>query len=98
MEKKTGQVKESIRICKFNIENQEIKLKELNKKIAIVQIKLSDQSSLPSNELENYTNIDNKLKVYANLQKGLILELKGELTSNENRLQVIISRCQQHPF
>jgi len=91
VEKKIGQVKESIRISKFNIENQEKKLEELNKKIAIVQVKLSALSSLPSSEFENFTNIDTKLKIYANLQKGLILELQGELTSNENRLQELKS-------
>lgn len=91
MEKKLDQAKESVRICRFNIENQEKKLGEWNKKLATVQSKIANISSLPSTELEKLINIDSKLMIYVNLHKGLIVELQGELNLNENNLQLLES-------
>ena len=91
MEKKLDQVKESVRICKFNIRNQEKKLEESNKKIATIKNKIASISSPSLNELEELINIDNKLMIHANLQKGLILELQGELNLYENKLQQLKS-------
>ena len=91
MEKKLDQAKESVRICKFNIENQEKKLEDWNKKLATVQSKIASISSLPSTELEKLINIDSKLMIYVNLHKGLIVELQGELNLNEKNLQLLES-------
>ena len=91
MTRKIEQVKESVEICKLNIENQERHLEAANIKIALIQNKMTDTSSLPSKELENLINIYNKLKTYANLQKGIILEFKGELNSYELKLQQLSS-------
>ena len=79
-ENKINQAIESVRICKFNIENQQKKLEELNIKIN----KIASTNSLPTNELK-------KLMVYANVQRGLILELQGEFNLNENRLKQLRS-------
>lgn len=87
MEKKLDQVKESVRICKFNIRNQQKKLEESTKKITTIKNKIASISSPTLNELEELVNIDNKLMIHANLQKGLILELEGELNLYENKLQ-----------
>lgn len=90
-EKKLDQVKESVRICKLNIKNQEKKLGESNKKLAIIKSKIASLSSNPSTELDRLINMDSKLMVNANLQKGLILEFQGELNLSENKLQELQS-------
>ena len=90
-EKRLDQLKESVRICKLNIKNQEKKLGESNKKMAIIQSKIAGISSTPSNELERLINIDSKLMTNANLEKGLILEFQGELNLSENKLQELQS-------
>lgn len=89
MEKKLDQAKESIKICKFNIENQEKRLWQWNKKLAQIQSKIANISSLPSTELDKLIGIDNKLMIYVNLHKGLILELQRELKLNENNLKLL---------
>lgn len=83
-ENKINQAMESIRICKFNIANQEKKLEELNAKILRMQKKIVGTNSLPSIELK-------KLMVYANVQRGLIIELQGEFNLNEDRLKQLKS-------
>ena len=80
-----------MKICKFNINSQEKKLRDCNKKLAIVQNKITIINSVPSIELEKLIEIDNKLIIYINLHKGVILELQKDLNTNEDNLQQLKS-------
>ena len=90
--KEIYQVEESIRICKYNIENQERQLQEFNKKASEMQSKLADIKSLSSAEKENLIIIDNKLKYYINLKKALIIEFQGSLKLYEKKLEFLKSK------
>jgi len=89
---KLNKAKESVRLCKINIENQEIKLDEANEKIAIIQSKISSIDSNPSDKLEKFININNKLILNVELHKGIILELQQDLNINENNLKQLKSK------
>ena len=66
-------------------------MKESNNKIDMIKSKISSINSIPSYDVKNLINIYNKLIVYADLKKGLILELQGELNLSENILQQLKS-------
>jgi hypothetical protein len=90
-EKKLDKAKESVRICKFNIKNQEKKLWETNKKIVTIQSKIAIISLNPSNELKKLRCIYSKLMHHCGLHEELILEFKEELILSEDNLEQLKS-------
>ena len=95
VEKKLDKARESVRICKFNIKNQEKKLREANKKIATIQSKITIIGLNSSNELERLRCIHSKLIHKCGLHKELILEFKEELTLSEDNLKQLESNIIQ---
>ena len=92
IETKLNKAKESVRICKINIENQEKKLEENNMKIAIVRSKISSISSISSVKLEKFISIIDKLMLNVELHKGIILELQGDLILSQNNFKQLKSQ------
>lgn len=88
---KLNKAKESVRLCRINIENQGKKLDEANKKIAIIQSKISSINSIPAHKLEKLISIVDKLMLNVEVHKGIIIELQGDLNINENNLKQIKS-------
>ena len=88
---KLNKAKESVRLCRINIENQGKKLDEANKKIAIIQSKISSINSIPAHKLEKLISIVDKLMLNVEVHKGIIIELQRDLNINENNLKQLKS-------
>lgn len=88
---KLNKAKESVRLCRINIENQGKKLDEANEKIAIIQSKISSINSIPAHKLEKLMCIVDKLMLNVEVHKGIIIELQVDLNINENNLKQLKS-------
>jgi len=88
---KLNKAKESVGLCRINIENQGKKLDEANEKIAIIQSKISSINSIPAPKLEKLMCIVDKLMLNVEVHKGIIIELQGDLNINENNLKQLKS-------
>lgn len=94
LDKKLDRAEESVKICKLNIDRQSKKLSEYNKKLTIIQNKITCVNSVSSNELEKLMEIETKLIIHINLHKGVILELQEDLNINKNNLQQLKSNSE----
>lgn len=91
MEKKLDQAKESVRICKLNIKNQQKKLEVWNRKIEKIKSKIENIGTISSNGLETLVNIEGELTGHANVHIGIISELQEDLNTSENNLKQLKS-------
>lgn len=89
IEKEIEQAKESVRICKQNIENIKKNLSELNEKINSVQKLLMNSKTTPKSEIIRLTTYHYKLTKLAKSQNSVIAELQNELKIAEDKLRQI---------
>lgn len=87
VEKEIEQAKESVKICKQNIENMKKNLSEIYGKINSVQELLKNSKSTSKSEIARLTTYQSKLAKLANSQKSVITELQMELKISEDKLR-----------